>query len=88
MTEWIAIGVTVIGGLLGFAVLWGHNKGRMESVNETLKLHAGYHKDHYEHARDDNAHWTQRERGDLAKKLDEIHDEVKDIRKRMYGDSK
>lgn len=36
-----------------------------------------YHKLHFEHAKDQDSHWTSREREDLDRRLTEIYDCVK-----------
>lgn len=70
----------------------GMDKEWKRAVDERLNRHDNDHKNHYNHAADDDAHWTARERDDLSdwkkefsKTQAEILKEVKDLGQRMYG---
>lgn len=86
MAQWIALGITVAGLVISGAVLWGAMNERMKSTEkDILKLFA-QSKEHFEHAQNEDAHWTKRERDDHKQKLDEIYQEVKNLAARIYGD--
>lgn len=76
MSEWIAIGLTALGGILSFYGMWVKLAGRMDNAEDHLAeirgKHDKYHGQHFEHAADTEAHWTERERDSLEKKLDSM----------------
>lgn len=37
-----------------------------------VQMHGTYHKDHYNHAKDEDKHWTKREREDLRADVHEL----------------
>lgn len=85
MAEWVAIGVTVLGGLIGFVGTWIKLGARMDSAEDKLKEHDGKHDDHYKHAAKSDAHWTGRERNDLDRRVDEMSADIKELLRRNGG---
>ena len=99
MQEWlIAAGEIIVAVLLvrssirSTAQSEGNTAEWRRSVTDRLDKQERWHGDHFKHASDKDSHWTPREREDLSKrmdkqdnKLDQIHNDIKDLTQRMYG---
>lgn len=59
---------------------------QMENIEAGLAKSFAQSKEHYEHERNPDAHWTPRERQDLKETLAKILEEIRDLGKRHYGD--
>lgn len=80
--QWIAIIVSLGLALATIIKSYGYDKRRMEDLEALVKKSLEQSKEHYDHAKDENAHWTKRERDENSKKLDLI---VEMLSRRGFG---
>lgn len=63
----------------------GSNREWKKMIEDTLQRHSREHKDHYDHDRDEEKHWTERERTMLMDQLDRDRTMVKNQLDRIEG---
>jgi hypothetical protein len=73
--------VLINGGIaaIGYGKGLGSSREKFRMINDKLEKHDQYHKEHYQHAQDDDIHWTPRERNDLRDRIMEIKSGQDDI---------
>ena len=81
-----ALVLAAISAFVAFLVSWGWSKRAMQDIEKQIDKHANYHKEHYTHAADTDAHWTPRERDALTRQIDRIEKGVSQLLQRSSGD--
>ncbi len=79
MSNWVAIGFTVLITVLGWAYIWGKTMEALDSVRKDIIQHDKQHEDHYRHSSNSDRHWTSHERNELNEKLSEMRGDIKTL---------
>lgn len=83
LATWVGIAVSVSLAVLAFVRSLGRDEAktdaRLKQVEQEQQRFLNYHMEHFEHAKDTEAHWNVRERDDLSKKLDEMGRDIKEL---------